>query len=166
MSIFKQFIKNVIHPRQSAMFRFQRIGKTISYIFFLSLIATILLSPEAIKQLISQNHSLSFIFIPIAFIFYYVLISFAFFIGICVLAGIGLFVARILHKRLNYQQIWSLSANAVTWPTLCLSIIECFYSLPNEMFAVFILFCLMMLVLMIYTVPKPKAPSKSSGSPF
>ncbi|MBM7645771.1 glucan phosphoethanolaminetransferase (alkaline phosphatase superfamily) [Scopulibacillus daqui] len=164
MSIFKQLMTNLTHPKKASMFRFQRIGKTISYTFLLALAATVFLAPADIKQLFSQNPALSFIFIPIFFIFYYAIASFAFFIGVSMLAFMGLLLKELLHKRLNYQQTWSLSANAITWPALVFSIGQIFYTLPEIMIFPFILFSLIMLFVMIYAVPGSKsAPNKSSG---
>ena len=39
MNIFKQFYKSIYSPKDIALFRFQGIGKTILYVFFLSLIS-------------------------------------------------------------------------------------------------------------------------------
>jgi len=41
MNIFKQFYKSLYSPKDIAMFRFQGIGKTILYVFFLTLISLI-----------------------------------------------------------------------------------------------------------------------------
>ncbi|MGG3470014.1 DUF1189 domain-containing protein [Neobacillus pocheonensis] len=41
MNIFKQFIKSIYSPKDIALFRFQGIGKTILYVFFLSLISVL-----------------------------------------------------------------------------------------------------------------------------
>lgn len=41
MNIFKQFFKSIYSPKDIATFRHQGIGKTVLYIFFLSLITTI-----------------------------------------------------------------------------------------------------------------------------
>lgn len=39
MNIFKQFFKSIYSPKDIALFRFQGIGKTILYVFFLTLIS-------------------------------------------------------------------------------------------------------------------------------
>src|SRR3954453_21355810 len=39
MNIFKQFYKSIFSPRDIALFRFQGIGKTILYVFFLTFIS-------------------------------------------------------------------------------------------------------------------------------
>lgn len=39
MNIFKQFIKSIYSPKDIALFRFQGIGKTILYVFFLTIIS-------------------------------------------------------------------------------------------------------------------------------
>ncbi|WP_338024078.1 DUF1189 domain-containing protein [Bacillus mesophilum] len=41
MNIFKQFIKSLYSPKDISLFRFQGIGKTILYVFFLTFIAVI-----------------------------------------------------------------------------------------------------------------------------
>ncbi|WP_066370447.1 DUF1189 domain-containing protein [Neobacillus fumarioli] len=41
MNIFKQFFKSIYSPKDIAMFRFQGIGKTIFYVFFLTLISVL-----------------------------------------------------------------------------------------------------------------------------
>ncbi len=41
MSIFTQFVKSIYSPKDMALFRFQKIGKTILYIMLLCLITTI-----------------------------------------------------------------------------------------------------------------------------
>lgn len=41
MNIFKQFIKSVYSPKDIALFRFQGIGKTILYVFFLTLLSVL-----------------------------------------------------------------------------------------------------------------------------
>jgi hypothetical protein len=41
MNIFQQFYKSIYSPKDIAMFRFQGIGKTIFYVFFLTLISVI-----------------------------------------------------------------------------------------------------------------------------
>ncbi|MGQ0517969.1 DUF1189 family protein, partial [Bacillus sp. D-CC] len=41
MSIFTQLVKSVYSPKDMALFRFQKIGKTILYIMLLCLITTI-----------------------------------------------------------------------------------------------------------------------------
>jgi Protein of unknown function (DUF1189) len=41
MNIFKQFIRSLYSPKDISMFRFQGIGKTILYVFFLSFISVI-----------------------------------------------------------------------------------------------------------------------------
>lgn len=39
MNIFKQFIKSIYSPKDMALFRFQGIGKTILYVFFITLVS-------------------------------------------------------------------------------------------------------------------------------
>lgn len=41
MSIFNQFFKSIFSPKDIAVFRFQGIGKTILYVFFLTLVAVL-----------------------------------------------------------------------------------------------------------------------------
>ncbi len=41
MNIFKQFYKSIYSPKDIAVFRFQGIGKTILYVFFLTLLSVL-----------------------------------------------------------------------------------------------------------------------------
>src|SRR3954451_14039108 len=41
MNIFKQFYKSIYSPRDIALFRFQGIGKTILFVFFLTFISVL-----------------------------------------------------------------------------------------------------------------------------
>lgn len=58
MNIFKQFIKSLYSPKDIARFRFQGIGKTILYVFFISLLAVIPISFYAIQ---TANEAISVI---------------------------------------------------------------------------------------------------------
>lgn len=58
MNIFKQFYKSMFSPRDIASFRFQGIGKTILYVFLLSLLSTlpaIYYSSTAIKAAVEAT---------------------------------------------------------------------------------------------------------------
>lgn len=49
MNIFKQFFKSLYSPKDMARFRFQGIGKTILYVFFISLLSIIPISTYVVQ---------------------------------------------------------------------------------------------------------------------
>ncbi|WEG14258.1 DUF1189 family protein [Pullulanibacillus sp. KACC 23026] len=159
-SLFFQFYENLRHPRKSSLFRFKRAGQSILYSFFLTLIAALLFSPAVIRATIRVGQSFSFIFLPFGIIYYYIVLTFLFFSFISILSIIGYWVNRLLFKRrLNGQQVWSLSVNAATWPTLIFSASGLFVQLPSGLLLIYTFMTFGMLINMILAIPKPKTSS-------
>ncbi|GGH79788.1 hypothetical protein JOD43_001697 [Pullulanibacillus pueri] len=156
ISLLKQLQKNLLHPKQASMFRFLKVGYNIYYAFFITLIAALLFSPSIISQSIDTTKDLSIIFIPLMLVLYYILLSAVVFFYISGLAVIALSIKSLLKKRLNYQHLWSLAANSITWPTLLVAVVNLFIPLPNVFIWLYAVCCLAMLTYLIYVVPKPK----------
>ena len=130
ISLMNQFYKNLRHPKQSAMFRFLKVGYNITYCFFLTLIVAILFSPTIIRQSIHTSETLSYFFVPLMLVLYYILLcSLSFFFVSC-LSAIVLPIKKMLKRKLDYLQIWSITINAMTWPTLFLAVINLAFTLP------------------------------------
>ncbi|TCP31130.1 uncharacterized protein DUF1189 [Scopulibacillus darangshiensis] len=166
MTVLKQLWNNLFHPRKSSMYRFQKITTTIMYVFLLTAIVTLCLSPSTLISFYTKNPSLSSIFVPIMVIFYFFVIACFIFVAITMLACLGFLIKKTLQRRLSFQHVWSLTANAITWPTVILAVIETIYSLPPLFFSAYILICIIILASMIQAVPKPKPRTiKRSGRP-
>lgn len=139
------------------MYRFQRLGGSIGYVFILTLIMTILFTPKVLKSAwwFNGDH-LPYLFIPIVIAFYYVLFIGISFIGISLLASMGYIIKILLKKRLNYQQVWIITTNAITIPSLVISIIEVIRPLPPSSMFGYGIACLLILMYMIQRLPKTK----------
>ncbi|WP_188695102.1 DUF1189 family protein [Pullulanibacillus camelliae] len=156
ISLLKQLQKNLCHPKQATMFRFLKIGYNIFYAFFLALLSALLFSPSIINRSIETSKDLSILFIPLMFVLYYILLAAIFFFYLSLLACLGMGIKQLIPRRLNYQQLWSLSANSCTWPTLALAVLNLIVSLPNQIIWLYILACIGMTTYMISSIPKPK----------
>jgi len=84
----------------------------------------ITLTNEDVLSFISTIQSLMPVIIPIAFIVLYLFASASKFIGVSVLAFIGLILKGTLGKNIRYRHTWILSAYAVTLSTIFFTIME------------------------------------------
>ncbi|WP_027407812.1 DUF1189 domain-containing protein [Anoxybacteroides tepidamans] len=223
MNIFVQMWKSIYSPKDIARFRFQKIGKTILYVFVLALISTLptayyfttsfvdgiryttellkneipaftiengTLHSSATKPIVITEHGLTIVFdstgkmtkeeveragnaigllkheavlvannqtqfynysmfaqnakltnedvhsfietiqsllpvlVPLAFLFLYIFTSASKFIGVSVLAFIGLILKSTLDKKISYRHTWTMAAYSVTLSTVFFTIME------------------------------------------
>jgi hypothetical protein len=89
-------------------------------------------------------------------ILYYILLCCVAFFFVSILSGIALPIKTLLKRKLNYLQLWSISINAITWPTLLFAIINLLVKLPSYLIWVYVLACLGMVTYAILAVPMPK----------
>ncbi|QFT89863.1 hypothetical protein FIU87_14460 [Bacillus sp. THAF10] len=134
MNLFSQFIISLYSPKTMATFRFQGIGKTILYIFFLVLVTSIPLfisfgtnafTVTANTEEFSETNleHLMIVFIVLGYL-YFCGIKF---VQISMLALVGLLIkSRLKRTNLQYRHTWRLSAYAVTLPTLLFSLLQAF----------------------------------------
>lgn len=162
-SIFDQFYKNLRYPRKSSLFRFQRVGHNILYAFSLTLFAALFFSPTVISATIKAGQSFSFIFLPVAMIYYYIVLTFLFFSYASLLSLGGFWFAKLIKRRVNGQQAWGLAVNACTWPTVLFSVVNLFYSLPSFTLFGYVILTALMLLINTTAVPKPRVKSAQSG---
>lgn len=136
MNIFKQLLKSLYSPKDIAKFRFQGIGKTIFYVFLLTLLSIlpttyhlvtdINMGNEVTKETLKEevppfsfeNGQLSLDSSTPVIIGSYVFSSGIKFIEVSILALIGLFIKNLLHRNAPYRQNWRMAAYSVTLPTL------------------------------------------------
>lgn len=145
MPLFKQFVRSLYSSKHIAAFRLQGIGKTIRYLFMLALVLSIPAafytivytasgsrSAQAIMEqklpMLTMNNQIAsvneFIFIPVIFIIYYLLLSCMLFVKTCVFAGIGLAAVRLMKKRAEYRHLFRMSAYALTLPAAVTTLLE------------------------------------------
>lgn len=155
-SFFDQFYKNLRYPKKSSLFRFQRVGHNILYAFFLTCFAALLFSPTVITATIKVGQSFSFIFLPVAMIYYYIVLTFLFFTYASLLSVGGFWLAKLLKRRVNGQQAWGLAVNSCTWPTVLFSVVNLIYRLPGDALIGYIVLTILLLLWMTLAVPKPR----------
>jgi hypothetical protein len=257
MNIFKQFAASLYSPKLMAMFRFQKIGKTIGYVFVLMLIAYVFTGihlastisngvsefgqivdedvPEFKLQdgkltssiddpIIRQDAFQTFIFdttgqitrddldqyddtiailqnrillksagkveaveydmfqdanftkkdiqnvlgqvtsylpaiIAIVIIISYIIATIGKFIGVTVLALIGLAIKSIMKRNLSFRQLWILSAYAVTLPTVFFALMAAFNITVAGEFFIYWFVAIAILTSVVHKVPLPKKKS-------
>jgi hypothetical protein len=255
MNVFKQFIKSLYSTQDMATFRFQKIGKTIGYVFILMLIASIplaiqitsfintsiaglnevvqseipdfelkngkltsqieepitreadgmyfifdttdsvtrddineyddavafysdhliiksmtsvdevryesfgavTLTKEDVSMFADQLSEIAPIAIPIMIIIAYLFFTALKFIGVTVLALIGLIVRNIAKRNLSYRQLWMLSAYAVTIPTIFFAIIDLLEIIVPFSLALYWFVAILVLYLVVKKVPASKS---------
>ncbi|MCF6137929.1 DUF1189 domain-containing protein [Pseudalkalibacillus berkeleyi] len=257
MNIFKQFTVSFYSPKDMAAFRFQKIGKTIGYVFIMMLFAFIFLgtnmglmisgfvnnfetvindelpafefkdkqiTSDIDKPIIYEDKEQTFIFdttgqvtrddldkysdvvaifqdetyiitnssvekldytmmgdmnfnkeditnlldgaksllpliISVAIIAAYIFMTALKFIGITVLALIGLIVKNVMkRKNIPYRQLWIMSAYAVTLPTILFAILESLgIMFPGQLF-IYWAVAVFILSRIVKHVPVPRVP--------
>ncbi|PEL32622.1 DUF1189 family protein [Bacillus pseudomycoides] len=158
MSVFMQLVKSLYSPKDMALFRFQKIGKTILYITLLCLIATIpktfTFEKKDIKDIISAIDSIYPILMLIVGIGIYLFQLFISFLGVTILAFIG--SAMSDQRKLSYTQIWTLTAYSYTIPTILFMIMDLLKINVPWSFLLYTAIILIVLYLTIKEIPKPK----------
>ncbi|WP_261129486.1 DUF1189 domain-containing protein [Bacillus sp. Marseille-Q3570] len=254
MNIFKQFVMSLYSPKTVAMFRFQKIGKTIGYVFVMMLISFIFvgtnialsitnvvnefesaleedipsfqfqdgqLTSDISEPIIRQDGKQTFIFdttgettrddldqysdvvailddrlivvsagqadsfdyammqdvsfqksdivnfldsantllpliISVIILVSYIFMTALKFIGITVLALIGLILKNTMKRKLSYGQLWILSAYTVTLPTIFFAITEALNIVIPGQFLLYWVVAIFFLSQVIKFVPLPK----------
>lgn len=97
-------------------------GQTQTYSY--SMFSNMTLTDEDVRTLLEKLQSLLPVLIPILFVFIYLFTSTSKFIGVSVLAFIGLVLRSTLDKNISYRHTWIMSAYAVTLSTIFFTIME------------------------------------------
>jgi hypothetical protein len=86
--------------------------------------AEIKLTDQDVHTFIETLQSLLPVLVPLTFLFLYLFASASKFIGVSILAFIGLILRSTLDKKINYRHTWVMSAYAVTLSTVFFAIME------------------------------------------
>jgi maltodextrin utilization protein YvdJ len=112
-----------------------------------------------IDSFINSLKGVMWIALPIIFLFYYLFVSALGFIKISILAGIGLLLAQVIGRKLNYRQGWRITAHSITLSTIFFMLMDFLNTgVPGGMFIDWFV-SLLFLYLSIREIPKPKNPS-------
>ncbi len=101
------------------------------------------------------------IFIPLLIFVVYLFQTGLKFIGITVLATIGLLVRSMTRRKVSYKQLWILSVYAVTIPTLFFAIMALLKTTVPFGFLLYWFIAVMLLYLTIKEIPLPKKRVKN-----
>lgn len=156
MNIGKQFLYSFFQLKKVSVFRIQKLGKSIGYLFFLMFIALI---PILIQSLINSNDEavtgLDFP-LPISLIFLYLFTTSLKFIGVSFLAFVALGFVRYTNRKLQYQQSWILSAYAVTSPTIVFALLDSVGWSPHLDWLLYWVVALFYLYGILHYIPRKK----------
>ncbi|WP_270179295.1 DUF1189 domain-containing protein [Alkalihalobacillus sp. CinArs1] len=96
------------------------------------------------------------IFIPLVIFVVYLLQTGLKFIGVTVLATIGLTLKNMTKRRVSYKQLWILSAYSVTIPTLFFTIMSLLRTQVPFGFLVYWFVAILLLYMVLKEIPLPK----------
>lgn len=118
-------------------------------------------SKKDVTGWIHQISELTPIIVPVLLIVLFIMSAAAKFMEITLLAVIGLLFKQMMKKRLNFQQLWNISAYSVTLSTVFFAIMNVLQI--NVSFAVLINWFVhtTVLYMALKEIPKPKTPIKS-----
>lgn len=123
------------------------------------------LNKDTVVSFTDKLDSIVIVILPILFLFIYLFQSSLKFIGISFLALIGIVIAKQIKRKLRYQNLWILSAYAVTIPTLFFAITDALKITINFAFLLYWATAIIVLYLIIKEIPKAKTPSNEEQLP-
>ncbi|MCA0986053.1 DUF1189 domain-containing protein [Guptibacillus algicola] len=118
--------------------------------------STMSFTKQEVIELSENLDDLLPIFIPLVIFVVYLLQTGLKFIGVTVLATIGLLLKNITQRKVSYKQLWVLSAYAVTIPTLFFAIMSLLRTQVPFGFLLYWLVATMLLFMVIKEIPLPK----------
>ncbi|KMM37810.1 DUF1189 domain-containing protein [Guptibacillus hwajinpoensis] len=118
--------------------------------------STMTLTKQDVSELSQNLDSLLPIFIPLLIFVVYLFQTGLKFIGITVLATIGLLLRSISKRKVSYKQLWVLSVYAVTIPTVFFAIMATLKTSVPLGFLLYWFIAIMLLYLTIKEIPLPK----------
>ncbi|HET7628451.1 MAG TPA: DUF1189 family protein [Bacillales bacterium] len=130
MTMGRIFLDGIRLPQKQAMFRLNRVrmGKTIAYFFLLMILVSL---PEAVRFILAPHPELDeeiplTLFILQFSVYYYLLFVFVGLLAVSVSAGFGKLFSTAAQRKLTYQQIWKVTAFALTGPLLLFTCAQSF----------------------------------------
>lgn len=118
--------------------------------------STMRFTKQDVTELSANLDSLLPIFIPLVIFVVYLLQTGLKFIGVTVLATIGLLLRNITKRKVSYKQLWILSAYSVTIPTLFFAIMALLRTQVPFGFPLYWFVAIMLLYMVLKEIPLPK----------
>lgn len=129
-------------------------GKVTSYSY--SMFGDVALTKMEIVDFLTSFKSMLAVIIALLFIIIYLFSSGIKFIEISILALFGIALKNILGRKLQYRQIWRISAYSITLPTVFFAIMAALQTVVPNAFLINWLVSFTMVMLAIREIPKPK----------
>ncbi|WP_347549591.1 DUF1189 domain-containing protein [Pseudalkalibacillus hwajinpoensis] len=124
--------------------------------------STMTFTKHDVMELSKNLDSLLPIFIPLLIFVVYLLQTGLKFIGITVLATIGLLLRSMTKRKVSYKQLWVLSVYAVTIPTIFFAIMALIRTTVPFGFLVYWFVAITLLYLTLKEIPLPKSRGVSN----
>ncbi|MDX8364217.1 DUF1189 domain-containing protein [Cytobacillus sp. IB215665] len=124
--------------------------------FYYSSFGDITFSSDDMQNVISTLDSLLIIIIPVFILIMYIFSSGMKFLGITLLAFIGMIINSVLTRKITYRHSWILSAYSVTIPTLFFTLMGTFNVIIPAQFTLNVIISVIILSLVIQQIPIPK----------
>lgn len=142
MKFYQLFLAAFHEPKKLAAFRLLPIGRVIRYAFLFILLMTLISFTrfslgdaelfEASPELTEYSETIGGLIYPMAFIFQFVIATFYVFVRISVFAAIGIWIGKMMKRRVEYRFLWRTSAIAITVPLLLTILLDLFQFLETS----------------------------------
>lgn len=142
MKFYQLFLAAFHEPKKLAAFRLLPIGRVIRYAFLFILLMTLISFTrfslgdaelfEASAELTEYSQTIGGLIYPMAFIFQFVIATFYVFVRISIFAAIGIWIGKLMKRRVEYRFLWRTSAIAITVPLLLTILLDLFQFLETS----------------------------------
>lgn len=87
---------------------------------------------ESSAELTEYSQTIGGLIYPMAFIFQFVIATFYVFVRISIFAAIGIWIGKMMKRRVEYRFLWRTSAIAITVPLLLTILLDLFQFLETS----------------------------------
>lgn len=155
---FRQvFLQSLKLPSKQATFSLNRVSMdvTIIYMFILLILVSIPAFIDRIVENSGVSAELNIAFLIIYFfIFYYLPMAVFVCIGVSIIAYIGLRLAKLMERKLQFPLLWKMSVFIATIPFIIYTIIALLLPVDDMLLGAFFVYILIMLFFIISIYPK------------
>ncbi|AVR01003.1 hypothetical protein OBCHQ24_19045 [Oceanobacillus iheyensis] len=155
---FRQvFLQSLKLPSKKATFSLNRVSMDVAiiYMFILLILVSIPAFIDRIVENSGVSAELNIAFLIIYFfIFYYLPMAVFVCIGVSIIAYIGLRLAKLMERKLQFPLLWKMSVFIATIPFIIYTIIALLLPVDDMLLGAFFVYILIMLFFIISIYPK------------
>lgn len=151
------FLQSLKLPSKKATFSLNRVSMDIAiiYMFILLILVSIPAFIDRIVENSGVSAELNIAFLIIYFfIFYYLPMAVFVCIGISIITYIGLGLAKLMERKLQFPLLWKMSVFIATIPFIIYTIIALLFPVDDMLLGAFFVYILIMLFFIISIYPK------------